>query len=382
MRGPFLPTSIVVLAAAFLVALPATAAPTTKATAESATTSTDAAATGKKVRALGRFEPRGGVIAIAAPPGERIERIPVEVGANVAAGEELAILSGHKARSLQLELTRQQRDEARERAEANLAAARALHEEALLGRDAARDADIERIAQEARLKAAVLSLETARAELDRLAGLEPRLVPAQAMERKRLLVRQAEIDAAAQRDVLGKMETAASLRSRSAEAKLRSAQANVALAESSRRLDSLETAVKAAELSRELALVRAPAPGRVVDIVSRVGELTGLRPILRLADTDHMQVVAEVYETDIRQVTMGQRVKVTAEALPDRELTGHVVAIGTMIGANEVQALGVPPTAEQRIVKVWIDLDDSTVAATLIHLQVEVEFLPDGDRGS
>ena len=335
----------------------------------------------KKVAALGRFEPRGGVIAIAAPPGERIEQLPVAVGSVVAAGADLAILSGHKARLLQLELTRKQRDEARERAAANLAAACALHAEATLGVEAAGADDVERIAQEARLKAALLSLETAHSELNRLSGLEPRLVPAQSMERKRLLVRQAQIDAETQRALLERMEAAAGLRRRSAEAKLHSAASNVDLAVSSTHLESLETGVEVAELTLELSRVRAPGPGRVIDIVSRVGELTGLRPILRLADTDHMQVVAEVYETDICHVTMGQRVEVTAEALPNQKLTGHVVAIGSMIGANEVQALGVPPTAEQRIVKVWIDLDDSTVAAKLIHLQVEVEFLPDGAAG-
>lgn len=335
----------------------------------------------KKVAALGRFEPRGGVIAIAAPPGERIEQLPVAVGSVVAANADLAILSGHKARLLQRELARKQLEEARDRAAANLAAACALHAEATLGVEAADADDVERIGQKARLEAALLSLETARAELDRLAGLEPRLVPAQSMERKRLLVRQAQIDAETQRALLERMEAAAGLRRRSAEAKLRSAASNVDLAESSTHLESLETGVEVAELTLELSRVRAPGPGRVIDIVSRVGELTGLRPILRLADTDHMQVVAEVYETDIRQVTMGQRVEVTAEALPNQKLTGHVVAIGSMIGANEVQALGVPPTAEQRIVKVWIDLDDSTVAAKLIHLQVEVEFLPDGAAG-
>lgn len=339
---------------------------------------TATAAPPKKVAALGRFEPRGGVIAIAAPPGERIEQLPVTVGKVVGAGDDLAILSGHKARLLQLELARKQLEEARDRAEANLEAARALHAEAVLGVEAAGAADAERIAQEARLEAALLSLGTARAELNRLSGLEPRLVPAQSMERKRLLVRQAQIDADAQRAILERMEAAAGLRLRSADAKLASANANVRLAESSARLASLEKGIEVAELTLELGRVRAPGPGRVIDIVSRAGELTGLRPILRLADTDHMQVVAEVYETDISRVESGQVVKVTAEALQGQSLRGHVVAIGTMIGANEVQALGVPPTAEQRIVKVWIDLDDSTDAAKLIHLQVEVEFLPDG----
>jgi len=340
------------------------------------------AAQPRKVAAIGRLQPRSGAIAITAPPGERIEQLPLAVGSRVEAGDELAILSGHKARLLQLELASQQRDEARDRASANLAAARALHEEALLGVEAVESVDAERIAQEARRAAAVLALETARAEFDRLSGLEPRLVPIQSLERKLLLVRQAEIDAGTQRTLLERMEAATGLRRRSAELKLRSAAANVALAESSARLDSLEKAVEVAKMSVELARVRAPCDGRIIEIVGRVGEMTGLRPILRLADTDHMQVVAEVYETDIRQVQVGQEVKVTAEVFAGQSLHGRVAEIGTVIGSNEVQALGMAPTAEERIIKVWIDLDDSALAATLINLQVDVEFFPiDASQG-
>ena len=334
------------------------------------------AAPPRKVAALGRLEPRGGMIAITAPPGERIEQLPLAIGSRVEAGDELAILSGHKARLLQLELARQQREEASDRALANIAAARAIHEEALLGVEAVESTDAERVAQEARHRVAVLALETARVELDRLSGLEPRLVPSQSLERKRLLVRQGEIDAEAQRTLLERMEATAELRRRSAGSKLRSAAANIAVAESSARLDSLEKGVEIAKMSVELARVRAPSNGRIIEIVSRVGELTGLRPILRLADTDHMQVVAEVYETDIRQVQVGQEVVVNADVLGGQSLHGRVVEIGTVIGANEVQGLGMAPTAEERIIKVWIDLDDSAIAASLINLQVNVGFYP------
>lgn len=338
----------------------------------------------RKVAALGRLEPRGGVIVIAAVPGERIEALPAQLGALVEPGDELAVLSGHRTRELQLQLARTQRDEALQRAEANLRAARALHEEALLGVEAAESADGERLAQEARSEAAGLTLVTAREELERLSGLESRLVPVQTLERKRLLVRQAEIDANAQRTLLARMEAAAGLRRRAAEAKLKSAEANIALAESATRLESLDKAIEVAERSLELARVVAPQRGRVIDVLSRVGEVTGPRPILRLADTDFMQVVAEVYETDIGHVRVGQPVSVRAEALTgDRRavVKGRVAAIGSVVGGNEVQALGLPPTAEQRVVKVWIDLDATERAASLINLQVDVEFDVEGAPG-
>jgi HlyD family secretion protein len=113
------------------------------------------------------------------------------------------------------------------------------------------------------------------------------------------------------------------------------------------------------------------------------GEATGpTQPILQLADTATMTVVAEVYETDVKQLRArcqaGRvRARVASRALP-QELTGIVVPerIGTVISRNTV--LDVDPTADadRRVFEVPVTLDQPAVAAQYVNLQVQVFLEP------
>ena len=57
------------------------------------------------------------------------------------------------------------------------------------------------------------------------------------------------------------------------------------------------------------------ATGRVLEIVTHPGESVGQQPLLRLGDTDHMVVMAEVYETQVFEVRPGQRATIVSQAL-------------------------------------------------------------------
>src|SRR5215831_10967469 len=48
-----------------------------------------------EIRALARLEPSSGLIAVGARPGVRVERVLVEEGQAVKAGDLLAVLEGH-----------------------------------------------------------------------------------------------------------------------------------------------------------------------------------------------------------------------------------------------------------------------------------------------
>jgi len=128
-----------------------------------------------------------------------------------------------------------------------------------------------------------------------------------------------------------------------------------------------------AELQRSY--VRAPSDGRVIEIITRPGELIGLGGILELARVSQMIAIAEVYETDIRRVKTGQRATVRSAALPD-ELTGTVESLRHKIQKQD--EIGTDPAARKdaRIVEVTIALDDSVAAAGLINLQVDVLIHP------
>ena len=84
-----------------------------------------------------------------------------------------------------------------------------------------------------------------------------------------------------------------------------------------------------AELARST--VRAPFDGQVLEIHARTGERVGPEGILELGRTDEMYAVAEVYETDVRRVKVGQRARVSSPAL-EAQLDGVVERVGMKIG--------------------------------------------------
>jgi HlyD family secretion protein len=139
------------------------------------------------------------------------------------------------------------------------------------------------------------------------------------------------------------------------------------------KVDVAKAELAAAEAARDLASVRSPIDGQVVKVYARSGERVGPNGIVELAQNDRMYAIAEVYETDIGRVKVGQRATVASPAF-EKPLTGTVETIGLKIGKMDV--LSTDPTAktDARVVEVKILLDDAKRAAGLTNLQVEVEI--------
>jgi HlyD family secretion protein len=145
--------------------------------------------------------------------------------------------------------------------------------------------------------------------------------------------------------------------------------------------DARELAVKvaAAELNGaraelERAHVYSPIDGRVLEVHTREGERVGPDGIVALGRTGEMYAVAEVYESDVGGVKLGQHAVVTSPALHE-PLTGTVDWIKLQVG--KLDALGTDPAARKdaRVVEVEIRLDEGERAAGLTNLQVEIEIL-------
>jgi HlyD family secretion protein len=131
----------------------------------------------------------------------------------------------------------------------------------------------------------------------------------------------------------------------------------------------------AAEASLELSVVRAPLRAQVLEIHAYPGERVGPEGIMELGRTDRMYAVAEVYETDITKVKVGQIAKVRTSAM-DTELTGKVERISLKVG--RLDAVGTDPIAktDARVVEVFILLDDSASVSRFTNMQVKVEIQP------
>jgi HlyD family secretion protein len=129
--------------------------------------------------------------------------------------------------------------------------------------------------------------------------------------------------------------------------------------------------LKAASAALQRAYVKAPVAGRVLSVHARPGEMIGPQGIIELGRVDRMYAIAEVYETDIGRVRVGQRATVSSRALA-RPLSGTVERIRQQVRKQD--QLGTDPAARKdaRIVEVEIRLADSAPAASLTNLQVEV----------
>lgn len=141
------------------------------------------------------------------------------------------------------------------------------------------------------------------------------------------------------------------------------------------KVDTARADLVAAQSVLDLDVVRAPVRGQIVKIYARRGERVGLDGFAEIAQTDQMFAVAEVYETDVARVKVGQRATVRSPAFTG-ELAGAVDRIGMKIGKQDVLATDPIARTDSRVVEVRVKLDDSAKAAGLSNLQVEVAIQP------
>lgn len=95
-----------------------------------------------------------------------------------------------------------------------------------------------------------------------------------------------------------------------------------------------------------------------------------------MGDTSIMYAVAEVYETDIGSVRIGQRARVSSPVL-HQPLDGVVEKIGNLIFKNDILNVDPAADADARIVEVRVRLETSAAVKKLSNLTVDVRIVPD-----
>ncbi|KAF3890033.1 MULTISPECIES: HlyD family efflux transporter periplasmic adaptor subunit [Nostocales] len=130
-------------------------------------------------------------------------------------------------------------------------------------------------------------------------------------------------------------------------------------------------AVKKAEANLRQAFVRSPQEGQVLKIYSRPGEVVSDEGIADMGQTSQMYAVAEVYQSDIKKVRTGQRVRLTSESMPD-ELQGVVERVGWQVQRQNVVNSDPTSNIDARVVEVHVRLDvsSSRKAAQFSNLQI------------
>jgi len=125
----------------------------------------------------------------------------------------------------------------------------------------------------------------------------------------------------------------------------------------------------------ELTEIHSPVSGTVLEIHAWPGEEIGPQGILELAKTDQMYVIAEVMESDIQRVKVGQEADITGDALP-APIKGTVEQIRPRVARSSMLNLDPASFSDTRILEVEIRLNESKAAADLIDAQVTVLINP------
>jgi HlyD family secretion protein len=148
---------------------------------------------------------------------------------------------------------------------------------------------------------------------------------------------------------------------------IEAARAQVALAEAD---------VALAEALLDKTIIRSPITGSVLRRYRAAGEAVGNMPptpVVVVGDLSRLRVRAEVDETDVGRVTIGQRVEVTADAYPDRRFGGTVYRVSSRLGGKAVQTGRPADRVDTKVLQVLIDLEPGT--ALPIGLRVDAYFV-------
>lgn len=371
----------------------------------------------KSVAALGFLEPEGEVINLSRTvlaEGARVDKLLVKQGDQVKEGQIVAILDSRDRLAAALKRAQTQVKISRSRLEQVKAGAKAGEIDAqrarianlkaeLQGQQLGQQATIERLtadlkgntaAQQATIERLEAEFRNAQTECDRferlytdgavtasnrdLTCLEKETARKRVIESKATLKRiedsgqEAIVEAQANlertvKTILQQQTEAQATLNQIAEVR----PVDLVLAEAE--LEDAMVGVQQAEAELDLAYVRSPIDGQILKINTLPGEIISNRGIVELGQTSQMYIKAEVYETDISRVSLGQQATITSDGFPG-QLEGTVDEIGLQIGKQEVLSTNPVIDVDGRVVEVKIRLDseDSQKVASLTNLQVKV----------
>ncbi len=139
-----------------------------------------------------------------------------------------------------------------------------------------------------------------------------------------------------------------------------------------------QAATRQAQAELAQAYVRAPVAGEILKIRTRAGEVpangTG---IVEMGQTSQMVAVAEIYESDIAKVRVGQTAIVSSESGAfGQKVRGTVSSIGLQIGKKDVLSTDPAADTDSRTVEVKIAIDptDSQIIKSLTNSKVAVKI--------
>ncbi|AUT03706.1 HlyD family secretion protein [Nostoc sp. CENA543] len=334
------------------------------------------------VTALGRLQPDGEVTTLSAPSstnGIRVEKLLVKEGDEVKAGQVLAYLEDYTRATAALEQALDKLQIAKTELAQVKAGAKPGDIEAQKSTIARLQSQLkgEIATQEATINRIQAEVNNAQTENDRYQQLlKEGAVTASAADAKALQLKTAQQQLTEAKAALTRTQNTLADQIKEGKARLNSIQevrtVDVELAQN--QVKSAVTAVKQAKADQELAYIKAPIDGKILKIHAKTGEAIGNTGFADIGKTSQMYVVAEVYQTDIQNVRVGQKAIITSTAFSGK-LQGTVQEIGLQVDKQSIFSINPNFDTDRRIIEVKISIDkpaDNQRVSRLTNLQVDV----------
>jgi len=138
-----------------------------------------------------------------------------------------------------------------------------------------------------------------------------------------------------------------------------------------------QSAQKIAEAELENTLIYAPITGTILKILTRPGERIGDNSLLEIADLTQLDVVAEVYESDLSHIKAGQKGCIHASGFK-RIYSAQVRELGFLVKKNDLNDTDPLADRDNRIIEVRLTLEPDAIADLQhqIFRQVRVRITP------
>jgi HlyD family secretion protein len=136
-----------------------------------------------------------------------------------------------------------------------------------------------------------------------------------------------------------------------------------------------KASLERAKVELNEATVRTPIAGKVSEIYTQPGEKIDAQGIMHLIQDESIEVKAEVYQSDIYKIKIGQEATITSEAFKGK-LKGFVYLIGMEVNQQRVFNDQLGENLDRRVIDVRISLekDNAINVSNLTNLQVQVKI--------
>jgi HlyD family secretion protein len=122
----------------------------------------------------------------------------------------------------------------------------------------------------------------------------------------------------------------------------------------------------------EKTFIRAPIDGVVLRRHRKAGESVSTQfdsPVITMADDRVRRVRVDVDEGDVARIIVGQSAYVTADAFGDHQFAGRVVRIGQLLGRKNIRTDEPTERVDTKVLETLVELDDGRVLPLGLRVQ-------------